>query len=393
MNIKTAYKLTVDDKEQLEYRHLSLLKLVGLIVDHCDRQALNEFHTNRTLFTYNKNKPMLFIEFIDNLRKSFANRKWRGRNDIEIADTAYDLTLAKFIFIPNSEKNNFTTEKKNELRMKKTGTDCRYYFMAFLKYVSNLAECNHSDYQLKEEYYAARAMQSLVKRHFNLSLLEAKRKSNTFRSRYYWSIKGAKICVWLPKSIKGIDRREWLEKNIEKPNPDQPGERERIQLIIDQQLSKEQFIPISAMENKITKENSTFWSNSDEAYGIHLAKTVADEKAANIGNLRRSIQTLGKEKLKKLILCIFENISCKENNDFDLAKNFGISKASFSRFAGSQWFETDSKIPDLWLNTAHVLSTHSIFKAAAIETGVWNRVEAVLKKGMYQIKTKGSDYE
>ncbi|MBC2714914.1 MAG: hypothetical protein HF978_06355 [Desulfobacteraceae bacterium] len=388
--MKTAYRLTADDKVQLQYRSLSLIELVEQIIFYRDHQALNEFHTNRTIFTYNNSKPMLFINFIDNLRKSFANREWRGHNDLELADIAYDLTKAKFTSLPNPEKISAANKKKN---MKQPRTNCRYYFKAFLKHITDNLKTNQPISKIKEEYIAARAMQGLVIRHFNFSIIEAKRKTNHFWSRYYWDINSDKICVWLPKSLKGRERREWLKKNINNPDLKQPEEKERIQTIIDQKMIKERFVRFSEVENGTEPETSSFWSDSDEEMGICLAKTVANEKAANIKKLRRSIQALGEDKLKEFILCVFDNISSGDFSDGILAKKFGVSKATFSRFAGSQWFETDSNVPDLWFNTAHVLSKHNIFKEVAIETGFWKQVQNVLEKGTHNEDKKGSAHE
>ena len=71
--------------------------------------------------------------------------------------------------------------------------------------------------QLEEEDRAAKALQYHVRRQFYLSRLEAERKLSPFRSRYYWNIKGEKICVWLPVSLKDRKRRLWLENNIDDP--------------------------------------------------------------------------------------------------------------------------------------------------------------------------------
>ena len=77
---------------------------------------------------------------------------------------------------------------------------------------------------------------------------------------------------------------------------------------------------------------------------------------------------------------IFENIISDEYQDNTVAKTFGLSKATFSRFAGSRWNSSESNIPDLWLNMAQVLSVHPVFKETAREAGVWEQVEITLNK-------------
>jgi len=111
-----------------------------------------------------------------------------------------------------------------------------------------------------------------------------------------------------------------------------------------------------------------------------LGEIIAEEKTGNIHLQRRSIKALGKDILRLLIIHIFKNISASGYQDNAVAKAFGLSKPTFSRFAGSRWKQTKSTIPDLWRNTAHVLSTYPDFKQAAIEAGVWEQVEATLNR-------------
>ena len=73
-----------------QYRNLSLVELVRKIVDKGDRRALREFHNNRTLFRYSEGPPLLFTDFLKELRESAARKVWAPPNVIEIADMAYD---------------------------------------------------------------------------------------------------------------------------------------------------------------------------------------------------------------------------------------------------------------------------------------------------------------
>ena len=114
-----------------------------------------------------------------------------------------------------------------------------------------------------------------------------------------------------------------------------------------------------------------------QAHG--LAKVVADEKAANIDLQRPAIRALGKLQLKQLILRIFENLAQEAYEEKRLADVFGISRTTFTRFAGSRWEAALARrVPDLWANTAQTLATHGPFMEAAQEAGVWDNVELVL---------------
>ena len=115
--------------------------------------------------------------------------------------------------------------------------------------------------------------------------------------------------------------------------------------------------------------------------GASLAEIVAREKAENIHNLRPSIGKLGRKKLESMILHIFAELIREDYQDGEVARLFGLNKASFSRFAGSRWSTSRSrKIPDLWQNTAHTVAGNPSFLAAAKEArvGVWERIQAVV---------------
>ena len=150
-------------------------------------------------------------------------------------------------------------------------------------------------------------------------------------------------------------------KNIIDPDPLKPGEQQRIQNIINRKLAKETLICIDNQSNITESEVSPVWHTNDKKTTFPLGDVVAQEKARNIKKQRRSIQCLDPEQLKKMVLRIFSDINCEKYEDGKVAQAFGISKATFSRFAGSRW-KNSKTIPDLWKNTARVLLVHSSFK-------------------------------
>jgi hypothetical protein len=111
-----------------------------------------------------------------------------------------------------------------------------------------------------------------------------------------------------------------------------------------------------------------------------LAETVAGEKVNNLEGQRKAIRALGGPNLRILILRVFEDLSRECYRDSALADAFSLSKATFSRFAGSRW-QTNSKsvVPDLWANTAKVLAHHSDFVEMAREAGVWPQIEVIVR--------------
>ena len=107
----------------------------------------------------------------------------------------------------------------------------------------------------------------------------------------------------------------------------------------------------------------------------------------NIHKQRRSIKILGRSKLKVLIEQIFNEIRDESYSDSKIAKDYGLSKATFSRFAGCRWKDSKSNsIPDLWMNTAQVLATHPDFRALAKNSGVWEQVKVAVNR-----KKRGED--
>jgi hypothetical protein len=361
-----------------QYGFLSLYKLIRRIVDKADRQALIEFH-HRQLFKFRGEENLTCTEFVARCRKEFLLRENAIRNSFEIADRAYDLTTDKFsnLYDTPGDAEEDGTEKN---QLERNRSDCRLYFRAILNHLDRSFKQSSNKGQLEMEAKAAAAVQGFVNRHFYLSVKEAKRKVNPLWSRYFWNVGGRKICVWLPVYLKGWERPEWLEKNIETPITANPRERERIQAQINQKIGNVGVIPFNEILHQRILEKHENRSDPKKDVSRSLGEVVAKEKADNIAYQRRAIKALGEKKLKQMIQHIFEKIAEDNYHDIAVAKTFGLSKATFSRFAGSRWNTSKTNIPDLWLNTAQVLSVHPDFKKAAVKAGVWKQVEITLSK-------------
>jgi hypothetical protein len=380
MLLGELYSGSEEELNKSRYRRLPLVELIKSIVEKSDRKALEEFHNNRTVFCYRKGDHLCFIDYLNKLRESEIRKAGASPNFLEITDKAFNMTVDKFSNLPGQSKSSALQGEKNNRLVEQKGSNCCSYFKAFVEYTNESFRTKPPNGELDQEDRASKIMQGLVRRHFYLSLREAKRNSNPFWSRYYWNLNNRNICVWLPVSLRGRKRREWLEKNIDTPDPKRSGECQRIQEIINQKLVRERFVPINeaiAIENN---ENPSPWPCRKETFGISLSKVIAEEKAMNIQQQRPSIRALGETKLKKMILKIFENISYDDYKDGKIAKDFGITKASFCRFAGSRWQQTKSSIPDLWRNTAQTLKDHPSFRQVAKEMGFWDQVITTIEK-------------
>ena len=366
------------------YGFMSSVDLVTEIVERNDPGALDEWHENRSVFRYGHGEPLRFVEFLDSLRKFAEKTQWNGPQSVELADMTYDITLDKFSNLPVDASGSSSSSSKGK------GPDCRLYFAAYLRRVKQSFAQSPPDGPIAEEIRAAKILQSFVRYHFYKSRQEAERRCNKFWSRYEWRVNGGPIWLYLPVSLDGNKRGEWLRKNIDNPDPSRPNERKRIQAIIDRNFVKERFVPLDDAGFIPSNDTSHCWEQSEESFGRSLATVVSEEKADNIHKLRPSIRMLGPEPLKTLILKIFEAIDCGQSVDGRLASEFGLSPSTFSRFAGSRWelSDTSSSPPDLFRNVSEVLSEDPIFREVIRETGYLKMVEATLNRGIETIGGK-----
>jgi len=361
--------------ERVVYPELSLVELADRIVHLDDQGALNEILDCRTLFKFGESPPMLFPEFLEEIRTKPWVLKWIDHNQF-VLDKAYDITVDKFSHIP---RESHTSGGKRPKR-----PDCRHYFKAFLKLTSRWLATNPDVNPVLEEIVAARVLQNLVVRHFRLSCKEALRNSNPLMSRYAWQVNGSVIHVLMPISMPGRDRGKWLKTHVNDPDPKRSGEKQRIQSIINDRLGKNRHVTLT---KKITRgvldrsAGTPLDTNIEGERNVHgMAHVVAEEKAECIQNQRPAIRTMGKASLKKLIHHVFEALSTDQYEEKRIAGLFGLSRPTFSRFAGSRWEnETSSNPPDLWRNVAQTLAAHGPFIEVAKETGVWRTVHNIVK--------------
>jgi len=349
-----------------------------LIAEKQDSQALYEFH-GRPLFCDGNERGLTCSEYISFFRVKTFNYKGMDIKALEIADIAYDLTIDKFSNLFSETKLHILTGKKDDQQMKQTGSNCCFYFKAYLDHVQTTFKEKPPKSELESECRAVALMHGLVKMQFFRSRLEAERKVSRSWSRYCWEQKQKKINIWLPISLKGNERKKWLEKNIINPDPLRPNERKRIQTIINKHFFRGYHFSFNDNIAPQTDHNDMGPGGFKNIKGLALAFVVAEEKALNLEKQRPGIKNLGSLKLKKIIVQIFNEIRDGCYRDSKIAKKYGLSKSTFSRFAGSHWRDSKSNsIPDLWMNTAQVLATHRAFKELARNSGVWEKVKATV---------------
>lgn len=367
-------------------RRLSLTELMGRIDRFGDREALRELHDHRPVFRRDGEGQLRLVEYVDRLRESPPARKTYGCRTV-VLDEAYNLTVDKFSNLPCEPAGAAPQEETLTSRSKHRGPDCRAYYRAVLARVRERMASRPAAGQLEQEAVAANELQGLVLRHFTTSCLESLRRSNPLMMRYAWPVNGGEIRVWRPLGMDGREFRRWLQANVEDPRPQRPLERERVQAIIDQRLGIRRTVPLDDGYDLVAavpaSEPPVPWSVLHDVTVHGLAEAIATEKAASLSQQRPAIRALGKTKLQRMIRSIFERCSQDGYRDETMARTFGVSTPTFSRFAGRRWSDRSDDqgsltVPDLWRNTAGVLAAHPVFVEAARDAGVWSRVEEVL---------------
>ncbi len=354
------------------YEALPLVELASRIGNEGDRLALKELHDNRPVFRLVGGQPLLFIRFISVLRETPWAMRTAGHS-ASVLDRACDIVTDRFSNLP-PENQAPTTEGR-------AGPDCRYYFRAFLQVWEKWKRDKSSMSPLENETASARILQRGVVKHFRLSCLEARRECNPARTRYAWQVGAGTIQVWMPASLAGHERRVWLETHVDDPDPSRAQERDRVQRVVDESFGIARQVPIdSDVRQTPSHDLASVPLNAlaaEDSGAFDLAVAIADEKVARIRELRPAIQALGKVKLKNLVLFILKALSEDRYEESQVARDFGLSKSTVSRFAGIRW-DLPGRIPDLWANVAHTLASHAPFIETAQDAGVWHQVQRVL---------------
>ena len=351
-----------------DFSGLCLIELAQLVVEKSDQRALEEILTKRKAFNLQSGRRLLLMEYLLFLKDRTEGQNGNDARTIAIAEKAYDLTLEKFINLPTDSSQG--------------GPDCRHYYGAFLNAVERTLRCEPTPSRLQTEARAETLLKGIVARHFRLSNLEAGREINPFWSRYQWRSNGRSINLWMPASMSGSERRSWLEENIAPSFFDHPEWRSLIQEHIEQNLVREHFIPLDALENDQEISQVGGSCSLGEDWGLCLADAVAREKAQNIEKQRPAIRKLGAESLARLVRQVFLDLDADEYEQKQIAAQFGLSPATLSRFAGADWNQKETgeyQIPDLWQNTAQVISQIPVFREVAEEAGMMNRISEIIR--------------
>jgi hypothetical protein len=352
----------------IEYKSLSIFELIKRISIHEDHNALNNLLSFRKLLIINGNRIIL-PEYLKQLRENkfypYLNISNHETKLDEKLDLINDRTLQKFSVLKKYSK-------------KIDGPYCNNQYNELYKQLNDYYKSEKTISQLDLELKAESLFKGMVIRHLKYSWLEVCRKTNRLYQRYRWVLAKGVIELMKPVSIKGREFTKWLEEHIENPDPSNKGEKYRIQNAVDNWFGHSSEIDY---ESIVYRQNDKIDPNIDiERYPENFTTLIANEKSTNINKLRPSIRSLGKIKLKMFISKILDNIVYDEDKDISIAKEFGLSKAAYSRFAGKNWKNNnDGEVPDLWKNIAQIITSDPIFLELAISLGINTDIDSILK--------------
>lgn len=378
MSLIPTHPEQVGRSQPEDLRVLPTDTLIRRIADHGERAALDEFHSHRRVFRIRDGSPLLLAEFVRAVLNGERGGGFLGLRT-QLLDRAYDLTVDKFCRLPGATD----ALQGRDGHVKGRGTDCRYYFRMLAGL--NLAWKNrHPEADsLAIEAAVAQILQRRVACHCWLSCLEAGRSLWEPSSRFTWCLSGGAVTVWMPRWLSRRQRRAWLEANVPFPDLSCVGEKQRIQATIDAHFGTLQ--PVMFDECAHKAKTAPGYSPAIDELIEHelthrgLAEFVAREKCIRIGRQRTTIRRLGKKRLTRLILGAFENHVSAPSRDNEIAAAFGLSFATYSRFAGRDWgLDSKQPIPDLWLNAARVVASFGPFRDLAQSAGILDKIEEVV---------------
>ena len=351
----------------INYSVLPTIELIERISVHEDNNALNNFLSTRKLLIID-GKRVLLPEFLLKLkeRKFFPYQKISNQENKlkEKLDLTYDRTLQKFSILKNQSA-------------KIEGPYCNNQYNELYKQLNNYLIINETISQLELELKVEHLFKAMVIRHINYSWLEICRITNRLYKRYRWELETGTIELKKPLGIGGRDFTRWLEKHIDSPNPTVGNEKYKIQKEIDDWFGHSSFIDFESIANTKQSENEFL---EHERYPEDFPSLIAIEKSKNIDKLRPSIKALGEIKVKEFVKKVLESILYNENNDVSIAKEFGISKATYSRFAGRDWKSNNNgEVPDLWGNIAKIVTSNPILIEKSISMGIKPVIDTILK--------------
>ena len=333
-----------------------------------DYAAWAEFHT-RPLFHNPDGTLKPLVEHIGAMSQTYWAFRIAGNG--QAADWAYDVALARFL-----------APCKAQVGCRR-GVNSLRYVQAIerlaTRAIAKMPQANPATHDI----VVIETVRHSVMRSLRQACLEARRKVNPARSRYSWRTSRGRLTVWLPVDLRGSLRRDWLLKHVPDADPQRPGGRWRVQAIIDQyygaRVQARLDCCVATTLSRQTDGSPPAVLARKELADRQLPELVAEEKANCIAWQRPAIRALGTAALRSLVMTVFDSILAGHYDERKLARRYGLSAATMTRFAGSRWGKNPADPPpDLFLNLAHVVAMDDALVEAAQTAGVWHVVNRVL---------------
>lgn len=333
-----------------------------------DSAVWAEFHA-RQLFPGVDGTLQRLVEFLSAMIQTYWAFRLAGGCDAAVR--AYDGALARFL------------EPSQAPPGRRRGVDSLRYVRAVERLATrDIAKLPHAT-PAEQDVVVVEVLRRAVMRSLRQACQEARRKVNPAHSRYTWRAAGGALTLWLPVALPGRRRREWLVAHIPEVDPRRPGEKLRVQAIINQHFGQRAQVRLdcriaAAVDGRPEGSPPAVLARKELAER-RLPELVADEKAASIAWQRPAIGSLGPTALRSLVLDIFRDVAAGRYDERRLARRYGLSAATMTRFAGCRWEDSVTKPPpDLFLNLAHVVATDNVLIEAAQAAGVWPVVNRLL---------------
>lgn len=185
------------------------------------------------------------------------------------------------------------------------------------------------------------------------------------------------ITIKMPANMVPGERRQWLERHVPDVDPGRPGERERVQGIVDSWLRRGRVVSLNhaeAFQVPAGQKTSHTWAQEHGFTVEDLAAAVADNIADRIGQQRAAIRAMAPEDRRSMIAEIFRDLADGNYVEHEIASKYGLTRPTFSRFAGGRWLlkrdGARTHVPDLWKATARTILRCPTLREAAVEAGV-----------------------
>lgn len=343
----------------VKYQSLSLTDLIKKIAIQRDQSSLEFFLTFRKVVVYQGDRLTLPEYFRMLWDTNFCVYIKPPTGELKLADKLdllYNRLVGKFCILRSGTEES--------------GPYCEKQYDVIYSRIQDIKSDGLTAVEIELE--VERIIKSTVVHHIYLTWIEVCRDLNPSYKRYRWNAECGSIELKRPVWLSGNEFRTWLEENFPNPEPKERDLRDRIQTAVYQQFGHISELLIDADPEMEIADISTANPNDGNGWAIkRLYRIVANEKADNVAKLRPAIQRLGKDRVHRLVLTIFDRLD-SDNSDTTIAEEFGLTKASYSRFAGRSWIDNprSDQVPDLWKNTAKIVFQDPLLIDAAAGFGI-----------------------